>query len=113
MSNHHVTRTRNHYVMLGTYRINCSEEYMNAFGLVDGQEIDHATVEDMNKFVVVSSDRRLIDIGFGIDHLSESRAELLAAAKAVYQAVHGDTVAVGPLWGRLHAAIAAAEESAP
>ncbi len=40
---------------------------------------------------------------------SAERVELLAAAKAIYQAVHGDTIAVGPLWGRLHAAIAAAE----
>jgi hypothetical protein len=43
----------------------------------------------------------------------ELHADLLAAAKAIYQAVHGDTVAVGPLWGRLHAAITAAEEFAP
>jgi hypothetical protein len=43
----------------------------------------------------------------------DSHADLLAAAKAIYLAVHGDDVAVGPLWGRLHAAIAAAEEPAP
>lgn len=100
----------NHYVMLGSHRINCSEEYMNAFGLVDGQSIDHVTVDAMNKLAAAASDMRIIDIGHGINHLHETRAELLAAAKAVYQAVHGDTVAVGPLWGRLHAAIAAVEE---
>ena len=100
----------NYYVVLGNYRINCSEEYMNAFGLVDGQSIDHATLEDMNTLADGSCELRIKDIGNGIDHLRESRDELLAAAKAVYQAVHGDTVAVGPLWGRLHAAIAAVEE---
>ena len=102
----------NHHVMLGAYRITCSEEYMKVFGLVDGQAIDHATVEDMNRFSTVRCGRSIKDIGNGIDRLRESRAELLAAAKAIYQAVHGDTVAVGPLWGRLHAAIAA-EEQAP
>jgi hypothetical protein len=100
----------NHYVMFGDYRISCSEEYMNAFGLVDGQSIDHVTVDGMNKLADAASDMRIIDIGNGINRLRETRAELLAAAKAIYQAVHGDTVAVGPLWGRLHAAIAAVEE---
>ena len=100
-----------HHVMLGNYRITCSEKYMTEFGFVDGQAIDHATLEGMNKFSAVRCDRSIKDIGNGIDRLRESRAELLAAAKAIYQAVHGDTVAVGPLWGRLYAAIAAVEES--
>jgi hypothetical protein len=47
-----------------------------------------------------------------IEKLRANNTELLAAAKAIYHAVHGDDVAVGPLWGRLHAAIAAAAEVA-
>ena len=103
----------NHYVMLGKHRINCSEEYMTKFCLVDGQAIDHATLEDMNTLATDTVNQGLNTLGNGIDHIVETRAELIAAAKAIYQAVHGDTVAVGPLWGRLHAAIAAAEEFAP
>ena len=83
---------------------------MQEFNLDDGQAIDHTTIDGMNKFGEAAVDRSFKKLNNGIDRLRDSRAELLAAAKAIYQAVHGDTVAVGPLWGRLHAAIAAVEE---
>lgn len=73
-------------------------------------------IENMLENLTSQRDKVLDLLGYGqhsdaeFSELRESRNELLAAARAIYQAVHGDTIAVGPLWGRLRAAITTAEE---